>query len=71
MQAVVIVGPILEQKRCRPDLAGLMATLNEVLVLLRIANINTHRIVPTIGDWDKMRIDGRPEVRNEIGQRDS
>ena len=39
VQAVVIVGPILEEKRRRPDLAGLIATINEVGVRLRVANI--------------------------------
>ncbi len=52
MQAVIIAGPILKQKRCRPDLAGLMATLNEVRVRLRVADINTHDLIPAIGDWD-------------------
>src|SRR5688500_18216931 len=68
VQTVVIVGPVLEQNRCRPNLAGLMATFDEVRVLHRVANINTHRLVPTIGDWDKMRIDSRPEARNKTGQ---
>jgi len=69
VQAVVIIHPILEQKRCRPALAGLVAPLNEVCVFLRVANINTHRAVPTISDRDKMRINGRPQARNKAGQR--
>ena len=69
VQAVVIVGPILEQKRCRPDLAGAMATLNEIGVFLRVAKINTHRAVPAIGDRDKMRVDSCPKACNKIGQR--
>ena len=38
VQAVVIVDSILEHKRCRLDLAGLMAALNKVRVLFRIAD---------------------------------
>jgi hypothetical protein len=45
-----------------------MAPLNEVRMLLRIANINTHRLVPTIGDRNKLRINGRPQTRNKAGQ---
>src|SRR5260370_615985 len=69
VQAVVIVGTVLEQKRCRSELARLVAPLDEVCMLLWIANINTHRLVPSIGNRNKMRIDGRPEPRNKAGQR--
>ena len=37
VQSVVIAGSVLEEKRCRPGLTGQMTTLNEVLVLLRVA----------------------------------
>jgi len=69
VQTVVIAGPVLEQKRCRSDLAGLVAPLDEVSMLLWIATINTHRHVPSIGDRNKMRIDGRPKPRDKAGQR--
>src|SRR5215467_3310587 len=69
MQAVVIVGPILEQKRRRLVLAGLTAALNEIRVLLRVANINTHHLVPAIGDRNKVRVDRCPKTCNKIRQR--
>ena len=65
VQAVVIVGPVLEQKWCRSDLAGLMAPRDELGMLCRITNINSHRLVPSIGDRNKMRIDGGPEALNK------
>src|SRR6185295_222763 len=69
VQAVVIVGPVPEQKRCRSGLACLMAPRDELGMFWRITNINSHRLVPSIRDQNKMRIDGRPESRNKIGQR--
>jgi hypothetical protein len=69
VQAVVIVGAVLEQKRCRSSLTGLVASPDEVCMFIWIANINTHRLVPSIGDRNKMRIDSLPEARNEAGQR--
>src|SRR6516165_7597707 len=69
VQAVVIADPILKQKRCRPDLAGLMATLNKVRVLFRVAEIDTHGVVPAIGDRDKMWVDSRPKRCNRIRKR--
>src|SRR5258705_10239022 len=68
VKAVVIVGTVLEQKWCRSDLAGLVAPFDEVCMRLWIANIDTHRPVPSIGDRNKMRIDGRPEPRDKAGQ---
>lgn len=56
VQTVVIIGSVPEQKRRRSDLAGVMATLNEIPVLLRIADIDAHRVVPAIGDRDKPSI---------------
>src|SRR6266487_1594696 len=46
-----------------------MAALDKVCMFFRIANINTHRLVPTIGDRNKMRIDGRPETCKKTRQR--
>src|SRR6202051_3240966 len=69
MQAVVVVDPILEEKRRRPYLTGVVTTLDEVGVLFRIAHINSHRFIPAIGDRDQMRIDRRPEFAQKIGKR--
>ena len=50
VQAVVVVDSILKQKRRRPHLTGIVATLDEVGVLFRIARIDSHRVIPAIGD---------------------
>src|SRR5437660_428251 len=68
MQAVVIIGAILEQKRCRPRLTCLMAALDEVRVVPRVLNIDAHRAVPAIADRNKVRIDGGPQILDEAGQ---
>src|SRR5258708_37849611 len=56
VQAVVVADSILKEKRRVPHLSGLVATLNEVGVLFRIARIDSHRVIPAIGDRDQMRI---------------
>src|SRR6185503_12521367 len=68
MQTVVIVWTILEEQRCRFILAGLVAALNVVRVLCRIAHINPHCFIPTICDLDQMRIEGRAHRVNQIRQ---
>src|SRR5262249_23786757 len=69
VQAVIIVGSILQQQRCWLRLAGPMTALNEVRVFFRIADIDTHGVVPAIGNGNQMRVDGRPQCCNEAGQR--
>src|SRR5262249_45969182 len=54
MQAIVIIGAILEQKRCGPRLACSMAALNEVGVVRRVLNIDAPRRISAIGDRGKM-----------------
>ena len=61
VQAVVVADSILKEKRRRPHLTGMVATFDEVGVLLRIAQIDSHRFIPMIGNWDQMRIDRCPE----------
>src|ERR1700730_238309 len=69
VQAVVVVDSILKQKRRRPHLTGIVATVDEVGVLFRIARIDSHRFIPAIGDRDQMRIDRCPEFAQKIGKR--
>jgi len=61
VQAVVVADSILKEKRRWPHLTGMVATFDEVGVLLRIAQIDSHRFIPMIGNWDQMRIDRCPE----------
>ena len=69
MQAVVVVDSVLKEKRRRPYLTCTVTTLDEVGMLFRIAHIDSHRFIPTIGDGDQMRIDCRPEFAQPIGKR--
>jgi hypothetical protein len=46
-----------------------VATLDEVGVLFRIARIDSHRVIPAIGDRDQMRIDRCPKFAQKIGKR--
>ena len=46
-----------------------MATSDEVRVFLRVVNVYAHCSVPAIGYWCKMRVDGRPEASDDVGQR--
>src|SRR6202167_2928265 len=68
VQAVVVVDSILKEKRRRPYLTGIVATLDEVGVLFRIARIDSHRVIPAIGDRDQMLIDRSPEFAQKIGK---
>src|SRR6476661_1897523 len=69
VQTIVIVDSILKQKRRRFDLAGFMATRNEIGMMLRVAHRNAHCGIPAIGDRHKMRIDSGAKVCQNIGQR--
>ena len=35
---------------------------------LRTPHIDSHRAVPSIGDRDQVRVDGRSEIRHQFGQ---
>ena len=50
MQAILVTGPRLQQQRRRPNLPGIMATLQERLVRQGIADVDPHGLVPAIGD---------------------
>src|SRR5580693_913554 len=69
VQAVVVVDSIFKEKWRRPHLTGIVATLEEVGVLFRVAHIESHRFIPAIGNRDQMRIDRCPEFAQKIGKR--
>jgi len=51
MEAVVVAGAILEEQRSWPQLARIVASLQEVHVLLWIADLNPHRFIPSVRYW--------------------
>src|SRR5579872_1744893 len=56
MQAVIVAFAILQEKRCRPELAGVMTACEERFVVFRISDVEAHCLVPAVGDWLKARI---------------
>ena len=69
VQAVVVAGDILEQQRRRPRLTGPMTALEKFCMRVRIAHVNSHRCVPTIGHCRQRRIKSGSQIGNEIGKR--
>ena len=66
VQTVVVIDSVLKEKRCRPLLTGVVATLDEVGMRVRIACIDSHCFVPSICNAYKMRINSCPEPAQEI-----
>src|ERR1700751_2686296 len=60
METIVITLAVLEQQGRRPDLPGMMASLNELSMVFRITDIDAHRAVPAIGDRRQSRINRLP-----------
>lgn len=69
METVVVTSLVLEKQGCRPRLPGIVASLDEVSMLFRIADIDAHRDVPAIGDRRQPWIDGCSKIYNDLGQR--
>ena len=69
MQAVVVPGLIPEQERSRLALAGLVASLEELVQPSRIAHLDSHRLVPPIGDRREAGVQLGPEVVDQSRQR--
>src|ERR1700751_4296943 len=68
MQTIVITFGVLQQNRRRLRLAGLVAAFEEVCVLLRIADIDRHRVVPAIAEGRKISVELPPELVNDVGE---
>ena len=56
MQAVVVVRSILEQERSRLALPGLVTAGDKVGVLVRIAHVDAHGLVPANGFRRQVRV---------------
>ncbi len=69
VEAIIVVGPILEKEGRRPSLAGAMATLDERRVVRREASVQAHALVPLIGQWDQTRVERSSETLNQGRQR--
>ena len=69
MQAVVVVRPVLEQKRCRSDLPGGVAASQKIGMRFRIAHVDAQRLIPAIGDRRQPGVEGRAQVGDDWRQR--
>ena len=69
METIEIARSVLQEQRCRPTLSGAMAALKKIGVRFRVLDINTHQLIPSVRDRLKMRIQCRPQVRDDLGQR--
>src|SRR5215212_636617 len=68
VQTVVIACAVLEDQRCWLILSRLMTALYKFGIRRRIANVNSHRLVPTISDRNQMRIKRRAKSCNQTRQ---
>jgi hypothetical protein len=69
VQAIVIAGAIAQQKRRRPHLTGGMASGAERLVLGGVANIDSHRRVPAVGERREPPIKAAAQPDDQVRQR--
>src|SRR6188472_3835592 len=69
VQAVVIVRAVPKQEGRRSLLLRLVAPRDELGVRARIAHIDTHRLVPSVGERSEPWIERRPQLGYELGQR--
>jgi len=69
VKAVEIARPVLKQKGRRPELSGLMATVKVVGMIFWISHIDSHDLVPSVGNCGEMRIKSGPQFGDDIGQR--
>lgn len=65
VQAIVVVLMVLKHQRRRAMLACGMAALDEGFMRLRITRIDTHGLIPAIGDRYEVGIEGRAQGGDE------
>src|SRR5207344_1348424 len=68
MQTVVIVRPVLEQQRSRPDLPGGMATGKKIGMFVGVPNVDAHCRIPPVGYRREPRVERRAQVGDDLGQ---
>lgn len=69
MEAVVVSFAVFEKERRRQNLACVVAAFQEIIMSLRIVDINARRNAPTVGEGRKTGIENSPEIGDNIGQR--
>jgi hypothetical protein len=69
MQAVVIAGAVPEQERGRLGLSRLMTSVEEGSVLLRVADLDPHRLIPAVGVLRQRRVQCGPQSVDDGRQR--
>ena len=69
MQAIVIAGDILEEKRGRARLTCVMTPLQERCMVFRIQEVDTHGRIPAISDNSEFGIERSPQLGDPIWKR--
>jgi hypothetical protein len=69
VQAVIVSLAILEEQWRGPDLSGVVTALDELLMPIWIANLDTHSKIPAVGDRRQLWIERRPQAPNKAGER--
>jgi hypothetical protein len=68
VKAVVITRPIMQKQWGGAMLPRIVASLYEVVMFLRITNVNPHGEVPLVGEWRKAAIKRSSQPLNDIRQ---
>ena len=69
VQAIIVAFAILQEKRRRAVLPGLMAAIEKGRVSVRIAQAFAERVVPAIGDPCQRRVERFTQGSDHAGQR--
>src|SRR6266704_4898115 len=69
MQAVVVAFRVLEKQWRWPLLACVMASLDELFMVVRIANPDSHRGIPAVRDRRKLSVKRFTKALDEAGER--
>ena len=69
VQAVEVLGFVPEEQRRGLFLPCRVAAGKEVGMLHRVAHLDPHGFVPAVRDRGQVRVDGRPELGDGLGER--
>src|SRR6516164_3257654 len=69
MKAIEIAGCVLQEQRRWAHLAAVVTESQEGGVLLRIAGVVAHALIPFVGDRCQARIKHRAQTPKQVGQR--
>src|SRR5258706_11548839 len=68
MQAVVVSRFVLQEERRRPGLPGAMAATEKSRMIVRIADLDPHDLIPAVRDERKLRVEHGAQPRDDLGK---